>query len=71
MEIFGPESSGKTTMALSVIAEAQKMGGVCTFVDVEHSLDPTWAKKLGVNTTDLLFAQPDSGEEVILKGSTL
>eukprot|EP01126_Amoeba_proteus_P038871 TRINITY_DN4070_c0_g1_i2.p1 TRINITY_DN4070_c0_g1~~TRINITY_DN4070_c0_g1_i2.p1 ORF type:complete len:320 (-),score=70.71 TRINITY_DN4070_c0_g1_i2:689-1648(-) len=65
IEIFGPESSGKTTMALSVIAEAQKMGCVCTFIDVEHALDPTWAKKLGVKIDQLLFSQPDSGEEAL------
>ncbi|HUU39405.1 MAG TPA: recombinase RecA, partial [Desulfatiglandales bacterium] len=62
-EIYGPESSGKTTVALHIIAEAQKMGGVAAFIDAEHALDPVYAKALGVNTDDLLVAQPDTGEQ--------
>jgi len=65
IEIFGPESSGKTTVALHVIAEAQKSGGIAAFIDVEHALDPLYAKKLGVNTTDLLVSQPDMGEHAL------
>jgi recombination protein RecA len=65
VEIFGPESSGKTTLTLHVIAEAQKLGGVCAFVDAEHALDVTYAKKLGVNTNDLLISQPDTGEQAL------
>ena len=64
-EIYGPESSGKTTLALHVIAEAQKLGGIAAFVDAEHALDPTYAKKLGVNTDELLVSQPDTGEEAL------
>ena len=60
-EIFGPESSGKTTLALHVIAEAQKLGGVAAFVDAEHALDAAYARNLGVNTDDLLVSQPDTG----------
>jgi protein RecA len=63
IEIFGPESSGKTTVALHIIAEAQKMGGVAAFIDAEHALDPVYAKALGVNIEDLLVAQPDTGEQ--------
>ena len=63
VEIFGPESSGKTTVALHVVAEAQKMGGVAAFIDAEHALDPIYAKALGVNIDDLLVAQPDTGEQ--------
>jgi recombination protein RecA len=63
MEIFGPESSGKTTLTLHIIANAQQMGGTCAFVDAEHALDPSWAQRLGVRTGDLLFSQPQSGEE--------
>lgn len=63
IEIFGPESSGKTTLALHIIAEAQKKGGVCAFIDAEHALDPEYAKKLGVKTDDLLVSQPDTGEQ--------
>ncbi|MDD2233898.1 MAG: recombinase RecA [Desulfitobacteriaceae bacterium] len=63
IEIYGPESSGKTTVALHVIAEAQKIGGVAAFIDAEHALDPIYAKALGVNTDDLLIAQPDTGEQ--------
>jgi recombination protein RecA len=63
-EIFGMESSGKTTLALQVIAEAHKLGGKCCFIDAEHALDPIWAKKLGVKLEELLVCQPDSGEQV-------
>ncbi len=65
VEIFGPESSGKTTVALHVVAQAQKMGGQAAFIDVEHALDPSYAKKLGVDTENLLIAQPSSGEEAL------
>ncbi|MDE7137975.1 MAG: recombinase RecA, partial [Ruminococcus sp.] len=65
VEIYGPESSGKTTVALSVIAQAQKLGGEAAFIDVEHALDPVYAKALGVNTDDLLVSQPDSGEQAL------
>ncbi len=65
IEIFGPESSGKTTVALSVIANAQKGGGVAAFIDAEHALDPSWARRLGVNVDDLLVSQPDSGEQAL------
>ena len=71
IEIYGPESSGKTTLALQVIAEAQKNGGVCAFIDAEHALDPSYAKKLGVNTTDLLISQPDTGEQALETTDTL
>lgn len=64
-EIFGPESSGKTTLTLSVIAQAQKQGKVCAFVDAEHALDPSYAEKLGVNLDDLLISQPDTGEQAL------
>ncbi len=64
-EIYGPESSGKTTLSLSVIAEAQKKGGVAAFIDAEHAFDSTYAKKLGVNLDDLLISQPDSGEQAL------
>ncbi|OZB55077.1 MAG: recombinase RecA, partial [Halothiobacillus sp. 14-56-357] len=64
-EIYGPESSGKTTLTLQVIAQAQKTGGVCAFVDAEHALDPTYAQKLGVNVDDLLVSQPDTGEQAL------
>jgi len=63
IEIYGPESSGKTTVALHIIAEAQKLGGVAAFIDAEHALDPVYAKALGVNIVDLLVAQPDTGEQ--------
>jgi recombination protein RecA len=63
IEIYGPESSGKTTLALSVVAEAQKKGGICAFVDAEHALDPVYARKLGVKVEDLLISQPDNGEQ--------
>ena len=65
IEIYGPESSGKTTVALHVVAEAQKMGGVAAFVDAEHALDPVYAKKLGVNLDELYVSQPDSGEQAL------
>ncbi|MCB1735397.1 MAG: recombinase RecA [Gammaproteobacteria bacterium] len=65
IEIYGPESSGKTTLTLQVIAEAQKKGGTCAFVDAEHALDPTYAAKLGVNVDDLLVSQPDTGEQAL------
>jgi len=64
-EIYGPESSGKTTLTLQVIAEAQKIGKTCAFVDAEHALDPTYAEKLGVNVDDLLVSQPDTGEQAL------
>lgn len=65
IEIFGPESSGKTTLTLHAIAEAQKKGGVCAFIDAEHALDPEYAKKIGVNIGDLLVSQPDTGEQAL------
>src|SRR5476649_2793446 len=65
VEIYGPESSGKTTLALHVIAEAQKRGGTCAFVDAEHALDPTYARKLGVDIDNLLISQPDAGEQAL------
>ncbi|HEY5234077.1 MAG TPA: recombinase RecA [Verrucomicrobiae bacterium] len=71
IEIFGPESSGKTTLMLHVIANAQKAGGLAAFIDAEHALDPAYAKKLGVNLDDLLVSQPDSGEEALTICETL
>jgi recombination protein RecA len=71
VEIYGPESSGKTTLTLHVIAEAQKRGGVCAFVDAEHALDPVYARKLGVNLDDLLISQPDTGEQALEITDTL
>ncbi|KPQ10335.1 MAG: recombination protein RecA [Saliniramus fredricksonii] len=71
IEIYGPESSGKTTLALHTIAEAQKKGGVCAFVDAEHALDPIYARKLGVNLDDLLISQPDTGEQALEIADTL
>jgi len=71
IEIYGPESSGKTTLTLHVIAEAQKKGGVCAFVDAEHALDPIYARKLGVNLEDLLISQPDTGEQALEITDTL
>ena len=65
VEIYGPESSGKTTLTLQVIAEAQKQGGVCAFIDAEHALDPIYAEKLGVNVDDLIVSQPDTGEQAL------
>ncbi len=71
VEIFGPESSGKTTLALHTVAEAQKKGGVCAFIDAEHALDPIYARKLGVNLDDLLISQPDAGEQALEIADTL
>ena len=71
VEIYGPESSGKTTLALHVIAEAQKNGGTCAFVDAEHALDPSYARKLGVNIDELLISQPDAGEQALEITDTL
>ena len=71
VEVYGPESSGKTTLALHVIAEAQKAGGACAFIDAEHALDPGYAKKLGVNIDDLLISQPDAGEQALEIADTL
>lgn len=71
VEIYGPESSGKTTLALHVVAEAQKKGGVCAFIDAEHALDPGYARKLGVNLDDLLISQPDAGEQALEIADTL
>jgi recombination protein RecA len=71
VEIYGPESSGKTTLALHVLAEAQKLGGTCAFVDAEHALDPSYAKKLGVNLDELLISQPDAGEQALEIADTL
>jgi recombination protein RecA len=65
IEIFGPESSGKTTLALHVVSEAQKRGGVCAYIDAEHAMDPDYSKKLGVNTDELLISQPDTGEQAL------
>ena len=65
IEIYGPESSGKTTVALHVVAEAQKMGGEAAFIDAEHALDPVYAKKLGVDIDNLIVAQPDTGEQAL------
>ncbi len=71
IEIYGPESSGKTTLALQVIAEAQKVGGICGFIDAEHALDPVYAKKLGVKTEEFLISQPDTGEQALEIADTL
>ena len=71
IEIFGPESSGKTTLALSVIAQAQKKGGTCAFIDAEHALDPSYAKKIGVDIDNLLISQPDAGEQALEIADTL
>jgi recombination protein RecA len=71
IEIYGPESSGKTTLALHTIAEAQKRGGICGFIDAEHALDPIYARKLGVNLDDLLISQPDAGEQALEIADTL
>ena len=65
VEIYGPESSGKTTVSLHIVAEAQKLGGTCAFIDAEHALDPVYAEKLGVNTSDLYVSQPDNGEQAL------
>jgi recombination protein RecA len=71
IEIYGPESSGKTTLALSVVAEAQRKGGICAFIDAEHALDPVYARKLGVKVEDLLISQPDNGEQALEIADTL
>ena len=71
VEIFGPESSGKTTLALHTVAEAQKKGGICAFIDAEHALDPIYARKLGVHVDDLLISQPDAGEQALEIADTL
>jgi len=71
VEIYGPESSGKTTLALHCLAEAQKKGGVCAFIDAEHALDPIYARKLGVNVDELLISQPDAGEQALEIADTL
>jgi recombination protein RecA len=71
IEIFGPESSGKTTLALQCVAEAQKKGGTCAFIDAEHALDPVYARKLGVNIDELLISQPDAGEQALEIADTL
>ncbi|MCX4348263.1 MAG: recombinase RecA [Alphaproteobacteria bacterium] len=71
IEIYGPESSGKTTLALSVIAQAQKKGGTCAFIDAEHALDPSYAKKIGVDIDNLLISQPDAGEQALEIADTL
>jgi recombination protein RecA len=71
VEIYGPESSGKTTLALHTVAEAQKKGGICAFIDAEHALDPIYARKLGVNVDDLLISQPDHGEQALEIADTL
>ncbi len=71
IEIFGPEASGKTTLALTVVAEAQKLGGVAAFIDAEHALDPIWAEKIGLKLDDLLISQPDTGEQALEIAETL
>jgi len=71
IEVYGPESSGKTTLALHVVSEAQKKGGTCAFIDAEHALDPAYAKKLGVNVEELLISQPDAGEQALEIADTL
>src|ERR1700704_3244955 len=71
VEIYGPESSGKTTLALHCVSEAQKKGGICAFVDAEHALDPIYARKLGVNVDELLISQPDTGEQGLEIADTL
>jgi recombination protein RecA len=71
VEIYGPESSGKTTLALHTVAEAQKRGGICAFIDAEHALDPVYARKLGVNIDELLISQPDAGEQALEIADTL
>ena len=66
IEIFGPEASGKTTLAMHVIAQAQKNGGICAFIDAEHALDPAHAARLGINIDDLIVSQPDYGEQALI-----
>src|SRR3989338_7622895 len=65
IEIFGPESSGKTTLSLHIVAEAQRLGGICAYIDAEHAMDPEYTKKLGVNINNLLISQPDNGEQAL------
>ena len=71
IEVYGPESSGKTTLALHVVAEAQKKGGICAYIDAEHAMDPSYAGKLGVKINDLLISQPDTGEQALEIADTL
>ncbi len=71
VEVYGPESSGKTTLALTVVASAQKTGGICAYIDAEHAMDPEYAQKLGVNIDDMLISQPDSGEQALEIAETL
>ncbi|MDF1729575.1 MAG: recombinase RecA, partial [Sulfitobacter sp.] len=71
VEVYGPESSGKTTLALHVAAQAQKTGGICAFIDAEHAMDPTYARRLGVRLDDLLVSQPDTGEQALEITETL
>ena len=71
VEIYGPESSGKTTLALHALAESQKLGGTCAFIDAEHALDTVYAKKLGVNVDELVISQPDAGEQALEITDTL
>lgn len=71
IEIFGPEASGKSTLAMHIVAQAQKLGGICAYVDAEHALDPEYAKKLGINTKELLISQPDTGEQALEIAETL
>jgi len=71
VEVYGPESSGKTTLALTVVASAQKTGGICAYIDAEHAMDPEYAQKLGVNINDMLISQPDSGEQALEIAETL
>src|SRR5215210_5851489 len=71
VEIYGPESSGKTTLALHTVAEEQRRGGICGFIDAEHALDPVYARKLGVKLDDLLISQPDTGEQALEITDTL
>src|SRR3954463_5513825 len=65
VEVFGPESSGKSTLAMHVVAEAQRNGGICAYIDAEHAMDPVYAKAIGVNVDDLLISQPDTGEQAL------
>ena len=71
IEVFGPESSGKTTLALHAVAEAQKTGGKCAYIDAEHALDPVYARHLGVNVDELILSQPDTGEQALEIADTL
>jgi recombination protein RecA len=65
VEIYGPESSGKSTLAMHVVAEAQRNGGICAYIDAEHAMDPVYARAIGVNVDDLLISQPDTGEQAL------